>query len=76
MTSTVYKIHQQNLPATQLLSRSPSILSIIRTDDVNATAKKKTMLKTNEKSIICWNQIFNSPFLLLSVTGKKEHQPN
>lgn len=53
MTSTVYKIHQQNLPATQLLSRSPSILSIIRTDDVNATAKKKTMLKTNEKSIIC-----------------------
>lgn len=32
-------------PATQLLSRRPSILSMIRMEEVRATAKKKTMLQ-------------------------------
>lgn len=32
-------------PATQLLSKRPSILSMIRIEEVRATAKKKTMLQ-------------------------------
>lgn len=32
-------------PATQLLSKRPSILSMIKTEEVRATAKKKTILQ-------------------------------
>lgn len=32
-------------PATQLLSKRPSILSMIKMEEVRATAKKKTMLQ-------------------------------
>jgi len=42
-----------DLPATQLLSSSPSIRSIIKADEVKATAKKKTILKKN------WNVKFS-----------------
>lgn len=39
-------------PATQLRSNKPSILSMINADDVNATAKKKTILLTDENHVI------------------------
>ncbi len=38
------------LPATQLRSKRPSVRSTIRADDVNATAKKNTILKIRKNS--------------------------
>lgn len=43
------KISAGDTPATQLRSRRPSILSMIKADDVSATAKKKTILWTDIK---------------------------
>lgn len=49
VTTWENKISPGDTPATQLRSRRPSILSMISADDVNATAKKKTMLWAKTK---------------------------
>lgn len=38
-------VGERYVPATQLRSSNPSVLSTINADEVNATAKKNTILK-------------------------------
>lgn len=52
VTTWENRISLGDTPATQLRSRRPSILSTINADDVNATAKKKTMLLTDKNQNI------------------------
>lgn len=47
VTTCENRISKGVTPATHDLSNKPSVRSIINADDVNATAKKKTMLKNN-----------------------------